>query len=83
MGDEQETMSDRYLLQCDLLILEEDGQVRGLCAVSKEGEGLYELQNIAVPLTFSGRGMAERWWSLFLVAILTARLFNWALGKIL
>lgn len=48
IGDEQEAMIDRYLERGDLFLLEENGTAKALCVVTREGEFLYELCNIAV-----------------------------------
>lgn len=47
LADEQESMVDRYLERGEMFVLE-DASVKAECVVTKEGEGLYELKNIAV-----------------------------------
>ncbi len=47
LADEQEDMIDRYLERGDMFVLE-DGGAMAECVVTKEGEGVYEIKNIAV-----------------------------------
>lgn len=47
LADEQEDMIDRYLERGDMFVLE-DGGVLAECVVTREGDGVYELKNIAV-----------------------------------
>lgn len=47
LADEQESMIDKYLERGDMFVLISDG-VKAECVVTKEGEGVYELKNIAV-----------------------------------
>lgn len=47
LADEQESMIDRYLERGDLFVLE-DGEVKAVCVVTDEGNGLCELKNIAI-----------------------------------
>lgn len=47
LADEQESMIDTYLERGDMFVLEDNG-VKAECVVTKEGEGIYELKNIAV-----------------------------------
>ena len=46
LGDEQEDMIDRYLERGDLFVLR-DGDVRSVCVVTREGEGVFEIKNLA------------------------------------
>ncbi len=55
MADEQEDMVDRYLNRGDMYILEDDS-VKGVCVVTCEGDGIYEIKNIAVAPDCRGRG---------------------------
>ncbi|MDO4453476.1 MAG: GNAT family N-acetyltransferase [Eubacteriales bacterium] len=47
LADEQEDMIDRYLSRGEMFVLEDNG-VKAECVVTKEGEGLYEIKNLAV-----------------------------------
>ena len=47
LADEQEDMIDRYLERGEMFVLEDDG-VKAECVVTREGEGVYEIKNIAV-----------------------------------
>ncbi len=47
LGDEQESMIDKYLEQGDMFVLAE-GEVKAECVVTREAPGIYELKNIAV-----------------------------------
>ncbi|MDD5938942.1 MAG: GNAT family N-acetyltransferase [Clostridiales bacterium] len=56
LGDEQESMIDRYLERGDLFVLEVDSDPAGVCVVTREEEGLYEIRNLAVSPSFQRRG---------------------------
>ena len=47
LADEQENMVDRYLERGTMFILT-DGEVKGECVVTDEGDGILELKNLAV-----------------------------------
>ena len=47
LADEQEDMVDRYLKRGDMFILEDNG-VKAECVVTKEGDQVYEIKNLAV-----------------------------------
>lgn len=47
LGDEQETMIDRYLERGEMFILEEN-EVKAVCIVTEESQEVCELKNIAV-----------------------------------
>lgn len=59
LGDEQETMIDRYLARGTLYVLEEDGSVRALCVVTDEGGGVLEIKNLATAPAWQRRGYAR------------------------
>lgn len=65
-GDEQEALIRGYLNRGDLFVLEDDGEEKGVCVVTREGAGIYELQNIAVDPRYQrkglGRAMVEFLW---------------------
>lgn len=67
LGDEQEAMIKRYLDRGELFVLERGGSVKAVCVVTREGPGLYELQNIAVSPECQrqglGRAMMEFVWA--------------------
>lgn len=47
LADEQESMIDRYLERGTMFVLS-DGEVKGECVVTDEGDGILELKNLAV-----------------------------------
>lgn len=55
LADEQEDMIDRYLSRGDMFILNDNG-IKAECVVTKEGDGAYELKNIAVSPESQGKG---------------------------
>ena len=59
LGDEQETMIDRYLERGTLYVLEEDGAARALCVVTDEGGGVLEIKNLATAPAWQHRGYAR------------------------
>lgn len=56
LADEQEDMIDRYLDRGRMFVLEDDGIVKGECVVTDEGDGLLEIQNLAVAESCRGMG---------------------------
>ena len=58
LADEQEDMINRYLDRGTMFVLDEDGTVVGECVVTDEGEGVLEIQSLAVDPGFqrAGRG---------------------------
>ncbi len=60
LADEQEEMLDLYLDRGTMYILEEDGTVKGECVVTDEGEGVLEIQNLAVVPECQGCGYGKR-----------------------
>ena len=59
LADEQEDMIDRYLDRGVMYLLEEDGIVKGECVVTDEGQGVLEIQNLAVPPVYQGNGYGK------------------------
>lgn len=55
LGDEQESMVDRYLERGRMYVLD-DGEVRAECVVTDEGKGVLEIRNIAVTPECQGKG---------------------------
>lgn len=59
LGDEQESMIDRYLERGTLYVLQ-DPEVRAVCVVTDEGDGVLEIKNIAVSPEFQHQGYGRR-----------------------
>lgn len=59
LGDEQESMIDRYLDRGTLFVWREGERVQGVCVVTDEGNGVLELKNIAVAPVFQRRGVGR------------------------
>ncbi len=59
LADEQESMIDRYLERGDMYVLL-DGGVRAECVVTREGEGVYEIKNIATEPAYQRMGYGKR-----------------------
>ncbi len=55
LADEQESMIDKYLERGTLFALYDDG-LKSICVVTDEGEGTFEIQNLATQEPFQGRG---------------------------
>ena len=55
LADEEESMLARYLDRGEMTVLY-DGGLRGVCIVTEEGDGLWELQNIAIDPMHQGCG---------------------------
>ena len=55
LGDEQESMIDRYLERGDMFVLYDNG-LKACCVVTREGEGIYEIKNIATISFFQRQG---------------------------
>ncbi len=59
LGDEQESMIDRYLEEGALYIWKEGEETAGVCVVVDQGDGVLELKNIAVDPRFQRRGIGR------------------------
>lgn len=59
LADEQEDMIDRYLERGDMFVLDDNG-VKAVCVVTCEGEGIYEIKNIATVPFFQRQGYGKR-----------------------
>lgn len=59
LADEQESMIDVYIECGDMFVLDDNG-VKGECVVTNEGNGVYELKNIAVMPDFQGKGYGKK-----------------------
>lgn len=60
IGDEQESMIDRYIDRGRMFALEYGGTVCAVCVVTDEGGGELEIKNIAVSPQFQRRGLGRR-----------------------
>ena len=58
LADEQESMVDRYLEKGTMYVLE-DNDVKAVCVVTDEGNGILEIKNIAVDPETRERAMAK------------------------
>lgn len=58
LGDEQESMIDRYLEAGDMFVLY-DGDLKSACVVAKNKERIFEIKNIATYEIFQGKGYGE------------------------
>lgn len=58
LGDEQEDMIDRYLERGELFVLSERGGRAAICVcvVTDEGNGLFEIKNLATDARYQGLG---------------------------
>ncbi|WP_073346343.1 GNAT family N-acetyltransferase [Bacteroides congonensis] len=59
LADEQEDMIDRYLERGDMFVLYDD-RLKAACVVTREGEGIYEIKNIATVPFFQRQGYGKR-----------------------
>jgi len=59
LADEQENMIDKYLERGDLFALC-DGDLKGVCVVTDEGSGTFEVQNVAVYEKHHRQGYASK-----------------------
>lgn len=66
LADEQESMIDRYLERGDMFVLYDNG-LKACCVVTREGEGIYEIKNIATISFSSGRDMENAWFNFYLI----------------
>lgn len=47
-ADEQESMIERYLDRGEMFVLTDGDETLGVCVVTDEGDGVFELKNIAI-----------------------------------
>ncbi|MBB6715268.1 GNAT family N-acetyltransferase [Clostridium gasigenes] len=59
LADEQESMIDKYLEEGDMFALYND-DLKSICVVRKEDEGIYELKNIATYEKYQGQGYGKQ-----------------------
>lgn len=60
LGDEQEDMVMKYLERGEMAVLFDGKEAIALSVVTKEGENLWELKNIAVLPAFQGKGYGKK-----------------------
>ena len=60
LADEQESMIDLYLNRGTMFVLEDDGMAKGECVVTDEGNGVLEIQNLAVAQEYQGKGYGKQ-----------------------
>lgn len=60
LADEQENMINLYLDRGTMFVLEEDGIIKGECVVTDEGDGVLEIQNLAVAQEYQGKGYGKQ-----------------------
>ena len=59
LADEQESMIDRYLERGDLFALY-DGDLKSIAVVTDEGNGTFELKNLATCRQYQGQGYGKK-----------------------
>lgn len=59
LGDEQESLVRSYLDRGDLFALEWRDETAGVCVITREGPGEYELQNIAIAAEYQRKGLGR------------------------
>ena len=59
LADEQEDMIDRYLERGTMYVLE-DADIKALCVVTDEGNGILEIKNIATKPEHQGKGYGKK-----------------------
>lgn len=60
LADEQESMIDRYLEGGEMFVLYEGDVLIAACIVTDEGDGVYEIKNMAVYPQYQRRGYGKR-----------------------
>lgn len=59
LADEQEEMIDRYLVRGEMFALYDD-DVKSIAVVTEEGDGVYELKNLATYERYQGQGYGKK-----------------------
>lgn len=59
LADEQESMIDRYLEMGELFALYEE-DLKSICVVTREEEGIYEIKNVATYEKYQGQGYGKK-----------------------
>ena len=60
IGDEQEDMVRRYLDRGNLFVWEENSEAVAVCVITREGDGVCELKNIAVSPGYQRKGIGRK-----------------------
>ncbi len=60
LGDEQESMIDRYLEDGEMFVLLEEGKLRTLAVVTKEPKRVFEIKNIATEPAYQRQGYGRK-----------------------
>lgn len=60
LGDEQETMIDRYLERGDMYVMADGGSALAVCVVTDEGDSILEIKNLAVDPASQRKGLGRR-----------------------
>lgn len=60
LADEQLDMVEQYLYRGEMFALWDQGVVKSVCVVTQEGEGVYELKNMATAPAFQRQGWGRR-----------------------
>ena len=58
LGDEQESMIDRYLARGEMYVIEDSSPI-AVCVVTDEGDGVLEIKNLAVAPAFQRKGLGK------------------------
>ncbi len=58
LADEQEDMIDKYLERGEMFVLDDNG-IKAECVITQEGDGVYELKNIAVLPDYQRKGYGK------------------------
>ena len=61
LADEQMDMVERYLHRGEMFALWDQGEVKSICVVTQEGDGVYELKNMATRPSCQRQAMASAW----------------------
>lgn len=59
LADEQESMIDHYLERGEMFALY-DGDLKSICVVTREGEGIFEIKNIATYEKYQRQGYGSK-----------------------
>ncbi|HHT97737.1 MAG TPA: GNAT family N-acetyltransferase [Clostridiales bacterium] len=59
LADEQEDMIDKYLEPGDMFALYDD-DLKSICVVTEEDDGIYELKNLATYEKYQGQGYGKK-----------------------
>lgn len=59
LADEQESMIDRYLERGEMFVLYDKNTAVAECVITKEGEGIYEIKNIATMPNYQRKGYGK------------------------